>query len=148
MSESSQDSGENRTITESGLEDLLAEYTDTSSVFEATPEISVNVLFRELSHPGRRYVLTYLLLRDEFVSLSEMVDYVTDVSQRRDPSGAFREEVVAELVETHLPRLQDAGLVDYRVERQFIGPTETTPAALPYLSLALNQVNASKAEQE
>lgn len=144
MSESSQDVSQERSITQRGLGELLDEFGGSEGVFNAAPQVSVNVLFEQLAHPGRRYVLTYLLLRDEFVPLPEMVDFVTDVAREPDSDGSFREEVVAELVETHLPKLDEADLVDYRIERQFIGPTDATPATLPYLSLASEHVQRMK----
>jgi len=148
MSESPQDSAQNGEITERDLEDLLSEFEEPTDVFEETGRVSVDTLFDALSHPGRRYVVTYLLLRDEFVSLSEMVDFVTGLIDEPDPGGRFREEVVTELVQRHLPKLADARLVEYRVERQFIGPTDLTTAALPYLHLALKQATEFEPDEE
>lgn len=146
MSEASD--GVHKELSTSGLESLVSEFDDPADVFDETPRVSLDSLFRALANPGRRYVLTYVLLRDEFVSLSEVVDFVMRVRQEGDSQGRFRSELVTELVETHLPALAEAGLIDYRIERQFVGPTDSTAAALPYLYLALEQVQTVELEDE
>ena len=54
----------------------------------------------------------------------------------------------ARFVQQHLPLLDEAVLIDYRIERQFIGPSEKTRTALPYLELALTQVSATEIDEE
>lgn len=137
MSESSET---DREATRRELETLLSEFDDPEEVFELGGEMSVDTLFDALAHPGRRYVLTYLLLREEFVSLSELADFVVGLADGPTTGSEFRDELVMELTTVHLPQLDDAGLVEYRVERQFVGPTDRTIVALPYLDLALRQV--------
>lgn len=139
MSESFRDRTASQEIARGGLDELLAEYESPSEAFEAGEQVPVDTLLEALAHPGRRYVLTYLLLRDEFVSLSELVDFVVSVTETSSTRSTFRDQIVEELVRTHLPHLAEAGLAEYRIERQFIGPTERTIAALPYLRLSLQQ---------
>ena len=148
MSESFEERMADRAEAKGGLDELLAEYDSPAAVFETAEPMSVDTLFDALAHPGRRYVLTYLLLREEFVSLSELVDFVVSITESPSTRSTFRGQVVEELVRTHLPHLADAGLVEYRIERQFVGPTERTPAALPYLDLALEQVKAATESPE
>jgi hypothetical protein len=147
MSESFRDQEANRTIAEQGVTDLLAEYDRPADAFETAGSVSVDTMLEALAHPGRRYVLTYLLLRDEFVSLSELVDFVVSVTESPGARTTFRDQIVRELAGNHLPKLAEKGLVEYRIERQFIGPTDRTRAALPYLHLALKHAS-SEAESE
>lgn len=146
VSESSNE-GEEVAI-EQGLESLLAEYDGSSDLFEQAGWVPLEVMFEALADPGRRYVLTYVLLEDEYVSLSELVDYVVRIREGPDPQGRFRRQLVTDLVQHHLPLLDEAGLIDHRIERQFVGPTEQTRAALPYLELALAQVSATEIDDE
>ena len=146
MSEST--NGQDGITTEPGLESALAEYEDPVDVFEQSGPVALDPMFEALGDPGRRYVLTYLLLREEYVSLSELVDYVVELRDESESRGRFRAELVRDLVQTHLPMLADVGLIDYRIERQFVGPTEKTATVLPYLYLALEQVKASELDDE
>lgn len=126
-----------------GLESLITGFDEPSDVFEESGRVSLSTLFEILADPGRRYILTYVLLQDEYASLSELVDFVVQVSDQSDADGRFRKELVTDLVQTQLPMLAEAGLIDYRIERQFVGPTKKTTTALPYLYLALKQVEAA-----
>ena len=146
VSESSNEGEE--VAAEQGLESLLAEYDGSSDLFEQAGRVPLEVMFEALADPGRRYVLTYVLLEDEYVSLSELVDYVVRIRERPDSQGRFRGQLVTDLVQQHLPLLDEAGLIDYRIERQFIGPSEKTRTALPYLELALAQVSATEIDDE
>lgn len=146
VSESSQNRAATEAMAKSGLDDRLAEYEGPTEIFDAGGPMSVDTLFDALAHPGRRYVLTYLLLREEFVSLTELVDFVIRATESVRTRATFREQIVEELVRTHLPHLDDAGLVEYRMERQFVGPTDRTVLALPYLDLALEQATGDNEE--
>jgi len=105
----------------------------------AAEQYSINTLFNLLSHPGRRYVLTYLLQSDGFVTISELVDYVTTKTKASMTDDAFRHKVTLELTHTHLPTLAEEGYIKYNMERQLIQSTEKTPAVEPFLRLALAQ---------
>jgi len=115
----------------------LVESTVTST--EAADRYSVDALFEALSHPGRRYILTYLLQSDGFVSISELVDYVTTRTDASMTDSEFQRRVTIELTDTHLPALDAAGFIRYNIERQIVVPTEITPQVQPYLTLALAQ---------
>lgn len=115
----------------------LAEGTESAIAAEGRP--SVDELFDLLADPGRRYVLTYLLQAPDYVTCTDLVDHVVAATDHSMTDGEFRTRVTAQLTQTHLPKLADAGLVDYNVERQIVSPTETTVLSRPYLRLALAQ---------
>lgn len=99
---------------------------------------SVDVIFELLAHPGRRYVLTYLLRADTAVSLTELIDYVE--GQTETPvDEEFRRKITIQLAHTVLPKLEEFGFVEYDMERQLVEPTEWTPVVEPYLRVALAQ---------
>lgn len=110
-----------------------------SETIAATPHLSADVLFDVLAHPGRRYVLTYLLGTEGPVSCSDLVDYVVSKTDPSMTPTAFRDGVASELTHTHLPRLASENLVEYDVERQVVATTDLTPVVAPYLEFALAQ---------
>lgn len=115
----------------------------------AAENYSVNRLFETLTNPGRRYVLTYLLQSEGFVTVSELVDYVTTRTESSMTDRGFRRKVTAELSHTHLPKLEKAGFIKYNMERQLVTPTELTRLTEPYLriSLAQQKLAATRSEQ-
>jgi hypothetical protein len=98
---------------------------------ETTDEI-----FTALSHPGRRYVLTYLLRSEGYVTMTDLVDYVME---RAHPvkSEEFRRRVTIELTHNHLPKLDEENLINYNMERQLVSPTDKTALTGPFLKVAL-----------
>lgn len=104
---------------------------------ETVPGLSTTKLFELLADPGRRYVLTYVLGSDGFVTVSELVDYVLGRTTSSMTRPEFRERLASELTHTHLPKLAAEGLVQYNVERQVVSRTEATALVGPYLKLAL-----------
>lgn len=100
---------------------------------------TIDSVFSVLSHPGRRYILTYLLRSDEYVTMSEIVDYVLRATGNEQSGEQFRQKVTVNLTHTHLPVLDEEGFIKYNMERQIIQPTEKTALAAPYLKVALLQ---------
>jgi len=100
---------------------------------------TIDSVFSVLSHPGRRYILTYLLRSDGYVTMSEIVDYVMKATDNEQSSEQFRQNVTVNLTHTHLPALDEEGFITYNMERQLIQPTDKTILAAPYLKVALLQ---------
>ncbi len=84
------------------------EATDTS--------LSQDVVFELLSSPRRRYILYYLRQSDEPVELTTLAEQVaaweneTDVD---DITEQERKRVYVSLYQTHIPRLDEAGVIEY-----------------------------------
>lgn len=95
-------------------------------------------VFDALSHPGRRYILTYLLRSEGYVTMTDLVDYVMERA-RPVNTEEFRRQIAIELTHTHLPKLDEMNLVNYNMERQLVSPTEKTGLAGPFLRVALVQ---------
>lgn len=100
---------------------------------------AIDSVFSALSHPGRRYILTYLLRSDGYVTMSEIVDYVIKSTNNEQSGEQLRQKVTVNLTHTHLPVLDEEGFITYNMERQLIQPTEKTALAAPYLKIALLQ---------
>lgn len=103
--------------------------------------MSVDDLFALLAQPGNRYILAYVVRSDGAVPYGDLVEYVVDMAD--PPEGVarndFRERVATRLVHSNLPKLDDAGLVDYDATERTVAATDATGVAVPYLELAMEQ---------
>lgn len=129
-----------------GLREVMteSERTAVGALIHETvsPDISadagiIDSIFSVLAHPGRRYILTYLLCSDGYVTMSELVDYVMTETNHGRSGEPFREKVTVKLTNEHLPLLDEEGFVVYNMERQLIQPTQKTELVAPYLKIAL-----------
>lgn len=116
------------------VKSLLHDVQDAPAVDQCG---ELNTIFTVISHPARRYVLTYLLRTEGYVTMAEIVDYVIEATEVDSDPDELRREVTVSLTHTHLPMLETNGFVQYNMERQLIHPTEKTATAAPYLKLAL-----------
>jgi hypothetical protein len=80
------------------------------------PELSQDVIFDVLSSSRRRYVLYYLSQHEEPVELPSLAEEVAaweTESTVEELSSQERKRVYVSLYQTHIPKLQEVGLVDY-----------------------------------
>lgn len=78
--------------------------------------LSQDVVFDILSSPRRRYVLYYLRQTGEPVQLTDLAEQVAAWENETDPSEITEQErkrVYVSLYQTHIPRLDEVGIVDY-----------------------------------
>lgn len=123
----------------SAIDTLLGDSLESDDVPAALEEVSVDTIFEMLAHPGRRYVITYLLRSEGFASMSELVDYVMEETGHTMTDRQFRYRIALELTHNQIPRLADEGFVRYNIERQMILPTDRTTLLEPYITIALAQ---------
>lgn len=117
------------------VQTLIEDHTDP----EIPDENLIDSMFSALSNPGRRYVLTYLLRADGYVTMTELVDYAVEMSGAPPSDEEFRKRITVELSQTHLPELVEQGFIRYNMERQLVDETEKTQLLSPYLKVALAQ---------
>lgn len=103
-----------------------------------TPEstISQDLVFELLSSPRRRYVLYYLRQEDEPVELTELAEYVAAWENETDPediTSQQRKRVYVSLYQTHIPKLDEAGIIDYDQDSGMITLTDQATAIDDYL---------------
>ena len=87
---------------------------------------SFDRLFRILAHSCRRHALVCLQDRSESVTITELA---TEIRAREQPSAGTEEEidkdqVVAALYHTHLPKLEEAGLIRFDPAQKTVVPTD------------------------
>lgn len=88
-------------------------------------------IFELLSNERRRGAIHYLAHRDCPVMVEQLVDAVYEWER---PDTASRASVYSTLVQTHLPRLEEAGVVEFDRERNVVEPTDEFEAIRPYLT--------------
>lgn len=112
--------------------------------------VPLDELFDVLSSPANRYVLTYLLLEDEPVSLVDLVEYVVEETDPpQDTARAeFSGQILHRFLETTLPELEDCGLIEYDRSSRMVAETDATALTLPYLRSALQQTDPGSRERE
>ncbi|RKD97347.1 DUF7344 domain-containing protein [Halopiger aswanensis] len=104
--------------------------------------LSKDVIFELLKNRRRREVLTYLLEADDTVTLGELAEQIaawendTDVNAL---SSDQRKRVYVALYQTHLPKMDDAGIVEYDQDRGLISLSDNADLLMMYLDTDTHQ---------
>ena len=81
--------------------------------------LSQDVAFDILSSPRRRYVLYYLKQEDRPVELGELANQIAaweNEIEVEDLTRQQRKRVYVSLYQTHIPKLEDAGIISYEAD--------------------------------
>lgn len=106
-------------------------------------QIKKDDLFHLLQNPRRRAVLRHLLEhddRDQFTlrDVSEQVAAWEHDTTVRDLTSKERQRVYIALYQSHLPKLDDLGVVSYDQSRGTVEPTSLVKVFQPYLGGGLH----------
>ncbi len=107
--------------------------------------LSKDVIFELLKNRRRREVLQYLLDTDGTVTLGELAEQIaawendTTISAL---SSDQRKRVYVALYQTHLPKMDDAGIIDYDQDRGLIELADNADLLVMYL-----ETNAHKRDR-
>lgn len=100
--------------------------------------VSADSLFEALANPRRRFLIEYLLRRDEPVSVDALIErlaaWETD-TPIDELSSADRTPASVSLRHTHLPNLTDAGIVAYDDESRTLAPGPSVEVVEPHLAI-------------
>lgn len=103
-----------------------------------TSQISADIAFTILKNQRRRFALHYLKEQSRPVKLSELAEQVAaweeDTTVDSLPSKK-RKSVYTSLYQSHLPKLADAGVIDYNRDRGVVALTESAPQLEDYLNV-------------
>lgn len=99
------------------------------------PTLSLDVAFEILADGHRRAVLSYLIQDERRTDLDELATHISAV-EPTDTNG----QAAATLHHLHLPKLADAGLVNYDGAQQTVVANDSIRVLEPYLEWA-NQMN-------
>lgn len=122
------------TVSEAQVADL-ANAEDES---EEAEQLSRDLVFDVLKNRRRRYALHYLRRADGSVQLSELAEQVA--AWENDTavdaiSAAERKRVYTALYQSHLPKLDEAGIVDYNQNRGIVELSDAAEQLDVYLDL-------------
>lgn len=84
-------------------------------------ELSADVAFDLLSDRDRRTIVSHLLDQNASVSLDDLVDAVAAAIESVDEPPS-RDRIRVALVHNHLPRLDDAGIIEYHLDSEQVEP--------------------------
>lgn len=107
----------------------MPEALEGVDAFETDPTLDLDTKFELLRNRRRRIVISYLVEAGERVEMSELAEHVAAVENDttvRALSSAERKRAYVGLYQCHLPKLADAGVIEYNSDR---GHAEATPAA-------------------
>ena len=117
---------------------LNREMSESHDSAGRTPEESLDGLLEVLANERRRRILYYLDGKDdEVATFTELIDYVT-VHEADSVDDLASDEVAVALYHTHIPRLEEAGLIEYDARSRTIRYRED-PRMKPYLRKAREQ---------
>lgn len=95
-------------------------------------------VFDILSADRRQEVLKYLDQTDGTVTLGELAEHIASLEcncEVRELSSQQRKRVYVGLYQCHLPKMAEAGVIEFDSDRKTIAATDRTPRLLKYLYL-------------
>lgn len=100
------------------------------------PEITRNEVFDILSNPRRRFVLYYLREVDSTVELNTLARAIAAWENEVDESELTdqdRKRVYVSLYQTHIPKLESVGLIEYDRDSGVVRLTDESSVVTEYL---------------
>jgi len=105
---------------------------------EASEGLSNEEIFDMLQNERRRHVLQYLRQHGGPVSLGDLADHVAAAEYdclTDDVTSAQRKRVYTTLQQSHLPQMDEVGIVEYDSDEGVITTTEQTEELTVYLEI-------------
>lgn len=115
---------------------------DSQTHRDVADDLSKDDLFHLLSNHRRRATLRYLVDRDGPVDMRDLAEWIAareckkPVSQLRSKE---RQRVYIALYQTHLPALDDNGIIEYNQSRGIVRRTARADQLTPYLDFEQDQ---------
>ena len=128
--------GKGKTVTTQQVSDAGSEQPSEEEA-ESEP-LSRDLVFDVLKNRRRRYALHYLRRAEESVQLSELAEQVAAWENGIEIgaiSAAERKRVYTALYQSHLPKLDDAGIVDYNQNRGIVELSDAAEQLDVYLDM-------------
>jgi predicted transcriptional regulator len=112
---------------ESAIQRPVAETDPESPSIESSERLSEEEIFDVLSHHRRRYALHYLVESGP-TELGELAEHVAAWENDKTPdelSSSERKHVYSALQQSHLPKMDEVGVVEFDKDRGTIDPDES-----------------------
>jgi hypothetical protein len=101
--------------------------------------LSLDLVFGILKNGRRRRVIKYLRDADEEVTLSDLAEHIAAIENDTTPAqltSSQRKRVYVGLYQCHLPKMDDAGVIEYNQARGLVERTEQATHFEQYLDRA------------
>lgn len=82
--------------------------------------LSETTIHHILQNERRHQVLKYLFERESTVSLRDLSEWIAEAEADGTPPSEIRDSVYVSLHQNHLPRLDEAGVIEYDKDRKLI----------------------------
>ncbi|MFB1065140.1 hypothetical protein [Natrinema sp. H-ect4] len=134
--------------------DIPSRTSDTPSSdpqFDETAELSPDDIFHVLQTNRRREAIRYLLDEDELTKMRDVAEHVaakeheTTVAQL---TSAQRQRVYIPLYQSHLPKLDKKGIIEYDQPRGVVRPTDRLEIFRPYLEASDNELERPRTDAD
>jgi anion-transporting ArsA/GET3 family ATPase len=110
-------------------------------------ELSDNEIFHLLATKRRREAIRYLLKTGTQIQLSKLARHVAAAEHElsvNDVTQAQYQRVYITLYQSHLPKLDEAGVIRFDSTRGVVEPTEQLDVFARYLRIPPSQVNSAR----
>ena len=97
-------------------------------------DLSATKIFSLLSNDRRRYALHYLSTQVGDVHLGELAEQIAIWED--EPTNDRYERIYVGLVHNHVPKLESAGVIESKPDKETVALSENVNALCPYLELA------------
>lgn len=100
------------------------------------PDLSLDLVFEILKNERRRFVLQYMVDRDEQVALGTLAEHIAARENDTTPdqlTSQERKRVYVGLYQCHLPKMDSANIVDFDKDRGTIALGPNAGELYPYL---------------
>jgi len=105
---------------------------------EQTDELPLDVTFEVLKNRRRRLVLEYLRDTEETVTIGELAEHIAAIENDitvKQLNAQQRKRVYVGLYQCHLPKMDDAGVVEFDQNRGRIEPGDNVEGLYDYLDV-------------
>ncbi|MDS0222158.1 hypothetical protein NDI54_12440 [Haloarcula sp. S1AR25-5A] len=116
----------------------MSKQIERSDSTDSEDDLSKGEIFDVLQNERRRYTLQYLREHDGPVQLGDLASHVAAQEYdcpNTEVTSAQRKRVYTTLQQSHLPRMDDTGIIDYDSENGMISRTAQTEELTVYLEI-------------
>ncbi|WP_232702094.1 DUF7344 domain-containing protein [Halobacterium wangiae] len=113
---------------------------------ERAEELPLDVTFEILKNRRRRLVLQYLRDAEETTSIGELAEHIAAIENDttvKQLNAQQRKRVYIGLYQCHLPKMDDAGVVEFNQDRGRIDPGPNVAPLYNYLDVGVEEESSS-----
>jgi len=121
------------------ISNTTAQTDARSDVLEESPRLPLDTVFEILKNRRRRDILQYLWRHEGTANIGELAEHIAALENDIEVaalSSSQRKRVYIGLYQCHLPKMDDAGIVEFDKHRGTVELCEAASELTPYLTVA------------